>query len=68
MLAFTLIVIVLLWALFKYLKGNLKIFEERGVKYEEPVIIFGNVFKAFIMKESIIDVIDRLCNKFHNEK
>jgi tetraacyldisaccharide-1-P 4'-kinase len=68
MFALTLIVIVLFWALLKWLKSNFKTFDERGVKFEKPVIIFGNMFKAAMGKESVLCTIQNLYDKFYNEK
>jgi tetraacyldisaccharide-1-P 4'-kinase len=68
MFTYTLIAIVILWAIQKKLKENFKTFSERGVKFEEPVIVFGNMFSGFRGKENILDIIQRLYDKFYNEK
>jgi hypothetical protein len=68
MFVFTLILVVLLWALLRFLKKDFDIFEKRGVKFEQPVIIFGNMFKAAMGKESFANLFQRLYDKFYSEK
>jgi dolichol kinase len=68
MFTFVVIVIVMLWLLVKWLKKDFNIFNERNVKFEKPVILFGNLFNAAMSRESIIDSIERLYTKFYDEK
>jgi uncharacterized membrane protein (DUF441 family) len=60
MFTVTLIAVALLWALLKYLKKDFDIFEKRGVKFEQPVIIFGNMMSAAMGKVNLVDLIQRL--------
>lgn len=68
MFAFASIAILLFWLLYKKLTGKFKIFEERGLKFEEPVVVFGNVLSIIRKKEDILTVLNRLYERFNHEK
>lgn len=65
---FILIVLFLLWTLYKKLTKDLKVFEERGVPYEKAYPVIGNTQSTFGGRESLQDLIQRFYNKFYNEK
>lgn len=68
MLALLTIAVLILWLLYKKLTGKFKLFEDRGVKFEEPVIIFGNILDVIRGKRDIFSVVQTLYEKFHSEK
>jgi hypothetical protein len=68
MFALSFILIVLFWALLKWLKSNFKVFEKRGVKFEEPVIVVGNCYRAALGRENLFYTMHRLYEKFYGEK
>jgi tetraacyldisaccharide-1-P 4'-kinase len=68
MLALISIAVLLLWLLYKKLTEKFKHFEDRGVKFEEPVIVFGNVLNVIRGKQDLFSIIQTLYDKFHNEK
>lgn len=63
-----LIAVFLLWTLYKKLTKDLKVFEERGVKYEKGYPVIGNTQSTFGGKESLQDLMHRFYYKFYNEK
>jgi hypothetical protein len=68
MFTYPVIGIVLAWAIYKKLTANFGVFAERGVKFENPVIILGNLSRAAFGKESFVDAFQRFYDKFYNEK
>jgi hypothetical protein len=68
MFVLTFILIVLFWAILKWLKSNFKVFEERDVMFEEPVIVVGNCYRAALGRENLFNTIHRLYEKFYGEK
>lgn len=68
MFTFILIAVLLLWLLYKKLTGKFKMFADRGVKFDDPVVVFGNAFSVAKGKEHALCIIERLYNKFYSEK
>lgn len=68
MLKFAAFVAFLVWALYEWLSKDFGTFSERGVKFEVPVVIFGNFWNAAFGKESVLCPVHKLYNKFYNEK
>lgn len=68
MFAIASIGILLLWLLYKKLTEKFKIFEERGLKFEKPVVLVGNVLTVVKGKEDFFTVLQNLYNKFYSEK
>ena len=56
------------WFIYKKLTKNFDFFDKRGIRYEKPVIIFGNMFKLLMQKENFIDLLDRMYSKFKNDQ
>lgn len=61
-------VVFLAWLAYKKLSKASQFFEERGIHSEKPFLVFGNVFGSFSGKESLVGIVDRLYNKFGDEK
>lgn len=47
---------------------NHDVFKRRGVAYDEPLPLFGNLFEVFLGNFSIESKIEEFCGKFKNEK
>lgn len=58
----------LIWMLHKKLTKNDQFFVERGIPFEKPKLVLGNLFNTIIGREGLYEVINRLCNKFHDHK
>ena len=54
--------------IYKFLTRNFNIFEQRGVKFETPKIIFGNLWKVCLGKETAVNAFQYFYDKFENEK
>lgn len=57
-----------LYLLWKYLNKNFDYFSDRGIPYEKPIPIFGNMFGLLFLKRSIPDMLLNMSNKFRSNK
>lgn len=60
--------VILSWILYNSLTKNFEIFIERGVAFEKPVLLFGNVYRTVRGIEGLPGLASRLCRKYYNEK
>lgn len=69
-LTLTLIALVffLLWFAYKKLTAKFGIFEERGVGFNKPVPLFGNMFSAVMGRRSMFEIFEEQYQKFYNDK
>lgn len=63
-----LIFAAILIGVYKYLTRNNDFFEIRGVKFEKPTIIFGNVLGLFTGRDDCVSVLGRPYEKFKDQK
>ncbi|KAJ8704725.1 hypothetical protein PYW07_011913 [Mythimna separata] len=62
------IVVILLISLYLYGTRNFKYWEERGVKSDKPLPLFGNNLKGYMFKASMTQLADELYWKYPNEQ
>lgn len=62
------LVLILVWLAYKKLTAKFSIFDERGVCYVKPVVLFGNISRVVLGRTSLFNVIDELYKKFSKEK
>ncbi|XP_026328999.1 cytochrome P450 6B6-like [Hyposmocoma kahamanoa] len=67
MIAFTLVVIVLV-ALYYYSTRTFKYWQERGIKHDKPIPMFGNNLKNYLMQRSMTQIAVDMYWKYPNEK
>lgn len=65
---FLLIVIVLVWLLYKWSVSNYDYFEKIGVGSKKPVPLVGNMLPILLAKESMLDMTRESYRKFKKEK
>lgn len=63
-----LLISAVIFVIYKYLRRNDDFFKKRGVKYEEPTLLFGNMFELFTSNSNGLAVFQKLYKKFQNEK
>lgn len=65
---FLLLTVIFALCAYKLLTRKHDVFKLRGVEYQKPVVVFGNMFDAFVWGESLESVIGILYEKFSREK
>lgn len=64
---FSLFVIVIV-AVYKYLKQNDEVFEKRGVPYEKPTILLGNLGALVTGRENGLEYFQKKYDRFKDKK
>ncbi|KAG4071424.1 hypothetical protein HA402_011578 [Bradysia odoriphaga] len=62
------IVIVLLYSAYKWLTKNDDFFLKRGIHYEKPLPIVGNLLGLVLQRESFVDVVQKTYVKYKKSK
>lgn len=62
------IIIVLIVSFYFYNIRTFDYWKKRGVKYEEPVLLFGTHKKKYLAKQSMSQLVEEMYWKFPNEK
>lgn len=62
-----LLVLVLIW-LYRWSTAFYKFFDERGIPYEKPFPLAGNLLSIIRKKENYVDVLERIYLKFKNRR
>lgn len=65
---FLLIVIALVWLIYKWSVSNFDYFEKLGVQFDKPLPLFGNMLNIALQKESMLYVSQRSYDKFKKSK
>lgn len=56
------------WLFYKWFSEKSLFFKKRGIKYVNPLPVFGNFLEALKGKESMVEMMIKYYNKFYNEK
>lgn len=67
LIVITVIIVALIW-LFKRFFNSDDTLEAQGIVHEKPWPIVGNILPLVLQKEGGIDFMERLCEKFSDEK
>jgi len=65
---FLLIVVVLVWLLYKWLTSNHDHFANIGLPFEKPLPLVGNMLKIALEKESLLVYMQRNYNKYKSSR
>lgn len=60
--------ILIAFLIYKKIFKNFDFFEKRGISFEKPAPIFGNLLPILKKRENFAQAVERLYEKFKNEK
>lgn len=60
--------LLVLLVIYKFLTRNDDFFKKRGVKFEKPSLLFGNLLPMFTGRETGMSLFENIYKKFDDEK